>query len=393
MPVFGGRGIARLMGALLLVGLAAGGLSAPAAAQPAASAPVQWLCSPETDTDPCDLPDDTTDLLTGEVTPATPVSESDKPVDCFYVYPTVSDQVALNADLTPQPEVQSIASFQAARFGSQCRIFAPTYRQMTLTPGIGGYLAGAAPLAQTAYGDVLAAWNDYLANDNDGRGVIFIGHSQGTMMLRKLIREQIDPNPALRDKLVGAFLMGANVETAPGSATGGDFQNIPLCTEPGEAGCVVAYSTAVADPTASLFGNSAIDILSPGMGLPSGPQYQVACTDPAALSGNSEPVGLTVPSAPFAFGIISVLLDYTAFPKGSPTSTSTWTTSAERAVGSCTDVNGYRTYQFRITDPRGQRVNELPLFGGHLVDINLGYDRLVSIAEQQTREYLLTSGG
>jgi hypothetical protein len=387
--VFMRRGIVSSIGAIVLV--AAAGLSTSATAQPAPPpAPVQWLCHPDTTSDPCDLPTDTTDLGTGEVSTADQVAESDKPVDCFYVYPTVSDQLALNADLTPQPEVQSIASYQAARFSSQCRVFAPIYRQLTLTPGIGaGLAAGLAgvSLAQTGYSDVLAAWNDYLAHDNNGRGVILIGHSQGTMMLRKLIHDQIDPNPALRKQLVGAFLMGGNVTTARGSTVGGDFQNTPVCTQQGESGCVVAYSTAVADPTVSLFGNSSFDALSPMMGLPSGPGYQIACTDPGVLSGNSEPVGLTIPSSPYAFGIISVLLGYTSFPHGVPTSASSWTTSAERAVGGCTETNGYRFYQFHLTDPAGQPVNELPLFNSHLVDMNLGYDRLVSIAEQQIRTW------
>ncbi|WP_257890550.1 DUF3089 domain-containing protein [Rhodococcus sp. USK10] len=378
--------------ATVLVGVGAVGFAAPSTAQPdPPSAPVQWLCSPHIGADPCDLPSDTTDLGTGEVTGSPePGDEADKPVDCFYVYPTVSDQLALNADLTAQPEVQSIASYQAARFAGRCRIFAPIYRQMTFVPGIAAGLAGA-PLAQTGYGDVLAAWNDYLAHDNNGRGVILIGHSQGTMMLRKLIHDQIDPNPALRRQLVGAFLMGGNVLTARGSTVGGDFQNIPVCTRQGESGCVVAYSTAVADPTVSLFGNSSVDALSPALGLPSGPGYQVACTDPAVLSGDPDPVGITIPSAPYAFGIISVLLGYTSFPQGAPTSPSTWTTSAERAVGRCTEVNGYHDYQFRVTDPSAQQVNELPLFNSHLVDINLGCDRLVSIAEQQTNSWLASS--
>ena len=39
-----------------------------------------------------------------------------------------------------------------------------------------------------AYNGVLAAWKEYLKNDNDGRGVIFLGHSQGSGMVKRLIR-------------------------------------------------------------------------------------------------------------------------------------------------------------------------------------------------------------
>ncbi|MCU1641384.1 MAG: hypothetical protein JWN03_1659 [Nocardia sp.] len=375
--------------ALACTGMGAGSAGAVLGHSPAGAdrgPATAWLCNPAMVTDPCNLPGDTTDLRTGQVADPPPVTAADRPVDCFYVYPTVTNQPALIADLGTDPVTTAIAELQAARFGSQCRMFAPIYRQATLF-GLTPALLDTDILAP-AYADVLNAWNDYLAHDNHGRGVILIGHSQGTMMLRKLIREQIDPDPALRAQLVGALLLGGNVKTAPASTVGGDFQNIPLCTQQGESGCVIAYSTTIADPAVSIFGNSTLDPLSHWMGLPIGPQYQVACTDPAVLSGDNEAVGLTLPSAPFAPGIISALLGYSAFPRGLPTSASTWTTAEQSFTGQCVDANGYRLYQFQATDPAGQRLNEIPLFETHLVDMNVGLDRLVSIAHQQTINWL-----
>lgn len=358
-------------------------VQAPAAAEIGTSTP--WLCSPDMASDPCDLPPDTTDLLTGGVTDAAPpANESDKPVDCFYVYPTVSNQVALNADPVASPEVQSIARFQAARFSSVCRVFAPVYRQVPLL-GMAPALGGVDGPLDVGYSDVLAAWNDYLTHENNGRGVILIGHSQGTMMLRKLIREQVDANPQVRSRMVGAFLMGGNVTTAAGSTVGGDFANIPLCTRRGEAGCVTAYSTDLIG-LPSLFGNSTYDLLSNRMGLPNGPGYQVACTDPAVLSGDSRPVGVTVPSAPYSFGFISVLMDYTTLPAPLPTSESTWTTSKGRGVGQCLETNGFHRYRIQMAIP--EPINELPLFDTHMLDINFGLDRLVDIADKQTQTWL-----
>lgn len=362
-------------------------ITAPTAgAAPAAGSAPRWLCSPALSNDPCDLPGDTTDLRTRVATTPKALSEADKPVDCFYVYPTVSNQVSLTADRVASPEVKSIARFQAARFNSGCRVFAPVYRQIPLL-GLSTQLLGATNTRDAGYSDVLAAWKQYLAEDNKGRGVILIGHSQGSLTLRRLIREQIDTTPAVRSRLVGAFLMGGNVETARGKTTGGDFKNVPLCTLRGQKGCVVAYSTTQTDPSVSLFGSSALDRLSASFGLPSGPAFQVACTDPAVLSGDRRPVGVTVPSQPYSFGFISVLLDYTTFPFGLPTSRSSWTTSAQRATGRCIDKNGYRFYQFHVLDG-APAINEIPLFNGHLVDMNLGYDRLVSIARQMTASWL-----
>ncbi|OZC73638.1 hypothetical protein CH251_13975 [Rhodococcus sp. 06-462-5] len=372
----------RAKATLLSLVLVAGGLVAAgtATAQPAPT--TTWLCNPDIANDPCDLPGDTTDLGTNSTTPApAAVPDSGKPIDCFYLYPTVTNDVALNAPGYATPEVASIASFQAARFNTQCRVFAPIYRQTPLLMLPPALLGAAGPSIDLAYADVRAAWDNYMATENNGRGVLLVGHSQGTFMLRKLMRETFDRDAALRTQLVGAFLMGGNVETARGSTTGGDFQNIPLCTERAQFGCVVAYSTNTLRPPLSTFGNANIDLWSQRWGLPSGPGYQVACTDPAKLSGDNRPVGVTVPSAPFAFGIISILLNYTTAPEALPTSKSTWTTSRGRVVGSCIDTGGYNQYHLQFVVP--QPLNEVPLLDSHLIDMNAGLDRLVSIAGQQ----------
>ena len=60
-----------------------------------------------------------------------------------------------------------------------------------------------------AYADVAAAWHHYLSVDNKGRGVVLIGHSQGSGMLNQLIKKEIDPNPAQRKLLVAAYLAGS----------------------------------------------------------------------------------------------------------------------------------------------------------------------------------------
>ena len=89
---------------------------------------------------------------------------------------------------------------------------------------------GVSPAAlDLAYGDVLSAWQDYMAHYNNGRGVVLIGHSQGTMMLIRLVTSEIDPNPSVRARLVSALLIGGNVKVAVGQDVGGDFQNVPAC--------------------------------------------------------------------------------------------------------------------------------------------------------------------
>ena len=157
-----------------------------------------------------------------------------------------------------------------------CRVFAPLYRQITLT-ALRSLMAGGkgpVPDRAMAFGDVRAAWQHYLANDNGGRGVVLIGHSQGSGMLSQLLKTMDDP--AERAKIVSALLIGTNVERATGDPAAGDFAWMPACASADQAGCVVSYVTfrdTVPPPAASRFGRT------------QAADRRVLCVNPAALLG------------------------------------------------------------------------------------------------------------
>src|SRR3954451_6261726 len=221
-----------------------------------AGASVKWLCRPGLAKSPCTGSEKTTvfssfDKRIGVVTP----KATKKPVDCFYVYPTVSNQQATVATKAADPEIRDIALFQVARYSQVCRVFAPIYRQITV-PAL---QRSGVTAAQRAIGDkdVLEAWRLYLKKYNQGRGVVLIGHSQGSFRLTTLIQKQIDGNAKLRKRLVSAILLGGNVTVRKGSDRGGSFKNVPACRRATQLACVVAFSTYNATPPAnSLFGRT-----------------------------------------------------------------------------------------------------------------------------------------
>src|SRR5262245_24032263 len=225
-----------------------------------------WLCRPDTD-DVCDHELDATII---EPNRFSRVHQrrvaSHPPIDCFYVYPTTSTDESGNSDIVPGDDQERfVVRQQAAALGSVCRVFAPIYRQVTLTALL-GILAGHPIPSDSALADadLLDAWKHYIANDNDGRGVLLIGHSQGAGRLTTLLKNEIDPNPQLRDRLVSAVLLGTNFQVPEGDDVGGDLANIPLCHSPRDVGCVITYATFRATappPPNSLFGRS----LRPGM--------------------------------------------------------------------------------------------------------------------------------
>jgi len=356
-------------------------------AAPPASADVEWLCRPGLADDPCEIPLDTTVREPDgservEAPPRAP--QGRRPVDCFYVYPTVSNQPTPNANKDRDPELLSIAKYQAARFSTQCRVFAPIYRQGTLASIGTAQAQDRETIRRIAYSDVVEAWKDYLARHNRGRGVVLIGHSQGTRMLRSLIRREIDGSAAARRLLVGGVLLGGNVTVGRGRTTGGDFRNVPVCTRPGQIGCVVAFSTYAEDPpNDSRYGRP--DEPDPALGLPGGDGYEIACTDPGRLSGLTRPFGITFPSEPFAPGPIAAGNAITAGGTP-PTAPTTWVTAPDRYQGSCRTVNGANVFRYDPL-PGSRRPNPFPepTWGTHLLDVNLGLDRQVAIVATQAR--------
>lgn len=351
----------------------------------AATTDVRWLCWPGR-VDPCAIGLDTTIRTRGKPdrvqTPARP-RPARRPVDCFYVYPTVTNQVTWNASPTAAPEVEAIARYQAARFSSVCRVVAPLYRQISAT---GGLLA--ARTARTAYADVRAAWRAYLARVPRTRGVVLIGHSQGTLMLRRLIREEIEPRPVLRRRLVGALLLGGNVTTRAGRTTGGDFRHVPLCTRRAQAGCVVAYSSWASNPpSAAVFGNTRFDFSGWALGRQPAADERVACVDPAVVAGTRGAFSIVIPSGRFPGGGVQWSLSR-ALPGGEPTATTTWVRLADKYAGTCRTINGSHVLRYSPRPGSTAPRQVIPGTGTHLLDVNLGLDRLVRVVRLQTRTWL-----
>jgi Protein of unknown function (DUF3089) len=338
-----------------------------------------WLCRPGLSRNPCN-----SNLTTTVVGPngAIHVQHTSQalnpPIDCFYVYPTVSGQTTVNANLTIDPEERAVARSQASRFSATCRVYAPMYPQLTLSAISGnGGLTEANVL--TAYDGVAAAWQDYLANYNKGRGVVLIGHSQGASMLIRLLKAQVDPKPDVRKLLVSALLMGGNVTVPVGKSVGGDFNHIPACQSSGQTGCVVAYSSFLDPPPAnSLFGRvgSGVSLLT---GDGPNANLQVLCVNPASVSGGT---GILQPYAPTGSALGST---------GS-TSNTPWVESTDEYSARCESAGGANWLQVNVIhhtgDTRPAVTQTLgPTWGLHVIDVNLALGNLVSLVHSQANAY------
>jgi hypothetical protein len=272
-----------------------------------------------------------------------------------------------------QAEVAA-AIVQASRFSATCRVWAPMYRQATLK----GLATINATELNTAYQSLLSAWDDYLARDNDGRPIVFIGHSQGAAMLIRLLQSQVDPSSRLRRRLVSALILGGNVQVPVGRSVGGTFRNIPVCRSGAETACVIAYSTfGSTPPSNSLFGRPGrgVSLLS---GQRSTVGQQVVCVNPATFSKAPGPL-----SPYFVTG--------TEQPRGIRVRTP-WVNFPGLYTATCEQSGGASWLQVDASatpgDPRPTVSASLgPAWGYHVQDVNLALGNLVRDVARQEAAY------
>jgi hypothetical protein len=392
-----------LIGAAMAASLLYAGTAAaqpPAAAPPAAEAapqkpndyadPKAWLCRPGRTDDACAVDHTATVVAAdGKLTRETWSADPNAAIDCFYVYPTISTDQTPTADMTADPAELNVIRQQFARFASKCRPYAPLYRQVTLV-GLRRMLSagggGSALDHGVQYDDVKDAWNYYLKNDNKGRGVALVAHSQGSFILNRLIREEIDGKP-IQSQLVSAILLGTTVSVPKGKDVGGSFQHVPLCHSATQTGCLITFASfrsTVPPPANTLFGK-----------VPE-PNMVAACTNPAALAGGS--------------GELRAYLDTKGRTITSTAAPKPWVTPEQPIDTPWVSVPGLLTAQcatndnatyLEVTvhgvpgDPRvdditgdlGAGANVLANWGLHLIDVNLAMGNLVDIVGQQAKAY------
>ncbi len=289
----------------------------------------------------------------------------------------------MNADLRIGPEERAVGIAQASRFSQVCRVYAPMYPQLTLA-AIAKHDRITFSEALTAYDGVLSAFRDYLANDNNGRGIVFIGHSQGAYMLTVLLKQVVDQDPAVRRLLVSALLLGGNVTVPIGGTVGGDFEHIPTCGSEAQTGCVVAYSSFdTTPPPDALFGRVGSG-LSPFLNPSPGAPLQVACVNPAAVGGGTGKLQPYVPRQD--------LLGLAGGRRLAKSLSTSWITFPDEYSAQCrtsggatwlqvTDIRGPTDHRPLVTQTSG------PAWGLHRVDVNIALGNLVDLVGAESAAF------
>jgi hypothetical protein len=226
-------------------------------------------------------------------------SPAAKPVDVFFIYPTVYFSGEYwNAPIS-NPAVRErlarvIKPLYAAPFFESANLFMPMYRQAApytfMTSSEDGRDA-----RDLAYADVREAFQVYLTTRNPDRPFIIAGYGQGALYGFRLVSEL---KPAERRRLVAAYLLEVAI---PVEIVRTMTPTTRLCVTPDEIGCLVIWHSTTRGGRGDLPRENAL-VWRPVGGYEATRGRELACVNPLTweVSGRAGPPDKNLGSAELA---------------------------------------------------------------------------------------------
>ena len=174
-------------------------------------------------------------------------TDQDGPADIFFIHPTTyNGGEEWNGPIGDRRGerllLRTMIPNYAGPFQKVGRVFAPRYRQASLY----SFLTNrddAREARRFAYGDVRAAFMEFLARYNGGRPVIIVGVEQGGLLAARLAGDVVAGNDPLIRRVAAVYVIDALLPASdygPGAA-------LPACSRRGQARCVAAWQSVRAD--------------------------------------------------------------------------------------------------------------------------------------------------
>ena len=177
--------------------------------------------------------------------------EITKDVDAIYIYSTSYADMSFEdgaSNYVPidNPEMILLAlgeyETNATVFEESCNVFVPWYRQAGMkyanevakkTGNIDAALAG------LSYTDIKAALDYYFENCNNGRPFIIAGHSQGSAMVRYVLKNYFKEHQDYYQRMVAAYPIGFAITKDDLEA----YPHLKFATGESDTGVIISYNT------------------------------------------------------------------------------------------------------------------------------------------------------
>ena len=149
------------------------------------------------------------------------IPEITKEFDTFYIYSTIyfganegdSDYATLdNAEMLAGIPIEH--AIKSSVFEEATNLFIPLYRQSSMKYAAEVYMKDGnidAALISIPYTDITAALDYYFENYNQGRPFVIAGHSQGSAILRLVLKRYFKEHPEYYKRMVAAYAIGYSI--------------------------------------------------------------------------------------------------------------------------------------------------------------------------------------
>ena len=149
------------------------------------------------------------------------IPEITKEFDTFYIYSTMymganegdADYATLdNAEVLGSIWIEH--AIKSSVFEESTNLFIPYYRQSSMKHAAEVFQKDGnidAALASIPYTDITAALDYYFENFNSGRPFIIAGHSQGSAILRLVLKRYFKEHPEYYKRMVAAYAIGYSI--------------------------------------------------------------------------------------------------------------------------------------------------------------------------------------
>ncbi|MBC2668462.1 DUF3089 domain-containing protein [Novosphingobium piscinae] len=194
----------------------------------------------------------------------------------FFIHPTsYIDRAHWNApldDVAANQTARRLVQALASAFNASPQLWAPRYRQATFGAFLTDRPDRTAAL-ELAYGDLRQAFAAFLAAVPEDQPIVLVGHSQGALHLKRLLRDEVAGKPLAR-RIVAAYVIGWPVSLAHDLGPMG----LPACASAAQTGCVLSWMSYAepadtAETRRAYAGNPAVDGRLPG-------KSPMLCTNP-----------------------------------------------------------------------------------------------------------------
>ncbi len=175
------------------------------------------------------------------------IPDTDFEVDVFYLYPTswTKTENDLYYCEIDNESLRKTAPFnykrQASAFETSANVYSPFYRQIDALwlMGENKLQEGQKYFEGIPYTDAVSAFEYFLENYNNGKPFILASHSQGSAVMKGILKYYMTEHPEVYERMIAAYMIGYSITEDDLK----EYSHLKFATGETDTGVIVSWNT------------------------------------------------------------------------------------------------------------------------------------------------------